>query len=130
MAASQSYDPSVQGAIYVIDHAADCIPTSNTTSTYRVSSQLLLTQAGRRYVFGLRDCSVSAWDRRVVSSLLARDFTQLDGPACPPAKACPDFSASAPPLRFGDVRRSQATAGVGGFITHAADNWKVTVWRR
>jgi hypothetical protein len=130
LATSQAYDPSVQGAIYVIDAEEACIEAGNTTSTYQVSSQLLLEQAGRRYVFGLRRCSPGVWYTSVISSLLARDFALFDGPACPAAQTCPDFSATAPPLRFGYVRRSQATAGVGGTITHGVDNWKVTVWRR
>jgi hypothetical protein len=64
------------------------------------------------------------------SSLAAQDFVLLDGPACGAGDSCPDFSASAAPLRFGFVRNSQALAGVAGTIAHGIDNWKVTVWRR
>ena len=43
-------------------------------------------------------------------------------------ETCPDFSASAAPMRFGYWRIS--FGGPGGSIAHGIDNWKVTVWKR
>ena len=108
------------------------IVQDNTTSTYRVDSNLLIEQAGRRYgAVGTTYCQSSTWvalPQR--SSLRAQDFVLIDGAACASNESCPDFSTSAMPLRFGFVRHSQATAGPPGTIVHGIDNWRVTVWRR
>jgi hypothetical protein len=59
--------------------------------------------------------------------LAAADFELLDGPVCPAGETCPDFSASAPRIRFGFVRFAQSNTTP---TVHGIDNWKVTVWRR
>jgi len=131
-AQTKTYDPATQGAIYVIDYAEDCMVPSNTTSTYLVDSRLLVEQAGRRYTTsGFSYCTTNSWNALPPQSTLGvQDFVLLDGLACGAGESCPDFSASAAPLRFGFMRESQAKAGVAGSIVHGIDNWKVTVWRR
>ena len=132
LSAGQAYDPATQGAIRAIDYREDCVLQANTTSTYRVSTQLLVEQGERRYTTGSSlDCATPAWSRMPQwSSLAATDFILLDGPACGSTQACPDFSASGAALRFGYMRASSTIAGVGGTLSHSIDNWTVTVWRR
>jgi len=129
---SSTYDPASQGAIYVIDYAEDCILQSNSSSSYAVDSNLLIEQAGRRYgAVGVTYCQAPAWAALPPrSSLSAKDFVLIDGPACAAGESCPDFSATAKQLHFGFTRHSQAAAGSAGTILHGIDNWKVTVWRR
>lgn len=126
-----TYDPPSQGAIYVIDYAEDCIALSSTTPGFLMDSGLLIEQSGRRYLAARTDyCQPPTWSTTLRSSLRAKDFVLFDGPACGAAEACPDFAASAAPLRFGYVRHSTLSFGAAGSIEHGIDNWKVTVWRR
>jgi len=65
------------------------------------------------------------------ASFGAADVFRIDGPACAASAACPDFSASGKPLKFGFVNFNQGSTGFagasGGF---GVDNWLVKVWRR
>jgi hypothetical protein len=61
-------------------------------------------------------------------SLTPDDFMIFDGPACGVGESCPDFSATAAPMRFGYFRIAFGVAGDS--IGHGIDNWRVTVWRR
>jgi hypothetical protein len=125
-----TYDPRVQGAIRAIDYAEDGISLTPNTSTF-TESALLLEQSGRTYIGNQRprsDVLPSTWSPIASqSSLLATDFGLLDGPACAAGESCPDFSASAAPMRFGYWRISFGIQG--DTIVHGIDNWKVTVWR-
>jgi hypothetical protein len=126
---SSIYDPVLQGAIHVIDYAEDCIAFQSGGTTY-TQSNLLIEQLGRRYVSNTpNSCVLGTWSAAASrASLVAQDFQLFDGPACSVGESCPDFSASAMPMRFGYWRVS---FGVGGdSIAHGIDNWKVTVWRR
>lgn len=126
---SAVYDPALQGAIYVIDYAEDCIALqpSQTTS---IDSTLVIEQAGRRYLAALSSsCTLPTWSTVAGrASLRAQDFSFVDGPACTTAASCLDFSASAAPLRLGYRRIVFGTAG--DVVAHGIDNWRVTVWRR
>ena len=125
---SALYDPRTQGAAYVIDYSEDCLMprhdfyTSNSTS-------LLLEQAGRAYEGGRTTCQSGAWEAAARAALRAEDFKLVEGPACGDGESCPDFSSSGPPMRFG-FRRYTDPSPIGTPITHAIDNWSVTVWRR
>lgn len=123
------YDPASQGAIVVIDYAEDCIALQASETTY-TDSTLVIEQAGRRYLADLSSTCVSTSWSTVAgrASLRVQDFVFVDGPACTTGASCLDFSASAPPLRFGYRRIAFGTAG--DVIAHGIDNWKVTVWRR
>ncbi len=124
-----AYDPQAQGAISAIDYAEDCsvLNPSDTTST---ESSVFFEQNGRRYFSdpSQAPCSSASWTARTQHSLRQQDFRQFDGPACNEGESCPDFSATAAPLRFG--YRRIAFAFPGDSIVHGIDNWKVTVWRR
>ncbi len=127
-----AYDPQTQGAIYVIDYAEDGISLQDSRLT-STQSAMLLEQGGRRYIANIRASVAgylptqwSAVESR--SSLLARDFNLVDGPACQTGENCPDFTAQGAPMRFGYWRISSGEQGVP--IAHGIDNWKVTVWRR
>jgi hypothetical protein len=130
---SATYVPTLQGAIYVIDFSEDCIASSAGTSNYVVASNLLIEQGGRRYKSaGDYYCSSPTWSGMPQRfSLAATDFVQIDGLVCGDGEACPDFSVSAKPLRFGFVRDAAVPARfAAGTIVHGIDNWKVTVWRK
>lgn len=126
------YDPRVHGAIAAIAHTEDCNAVLASDTAY-TDAWLALEQAGRHYVavdlVGVPNCLHAVW-RPVVGRgrLVEQDFNLVTGPACAAGEACPDFSATAPPLRFGFTRHSYATPGQT--VPHGIDNWKVTVWRR
>lgn len=126
---SSTYDPAVQGAIRTVDYAEDCIEFDAGEFTY-VESGAFIEQLGRRY-FSSRSplqCSKSGWTHVALYSLSDRDFVLFDGPVCGPSEACPDFSASGAPLRFG--YRKTTFGAPGDSAQHGIDNWKITVWRR
>ena len=129
---SSTFDPGAQGAVYVIDYAEDCTSLlRNGSGAMFTESDLVIEQGGRTYLSDVITpiCVQPTW-RGVASrsSLRAQDFRLFDGPACGAGEACPDFSASGLPMRFGYLR---TVFGVpGDSITHGIDNWKVTVWRR
>ena len=127
---SAVHDPAVDGAIRSIDYAEDCAALLRGTATV-VQPMLLIEQNGRRYLSPAASvaCVSSTWKpvgNR--SALSAADFTQLDGPACPTAAACPDFSGTAAPLRFGFARITRSYPNEAS--ADGIDNWKVSVWRR
>lgn len=124
-----SYDPSTQGAVYVIDYAEDCRSFQDSTTT-ATESRLVIEQAGRHYISDtVSHCTTNAWGPASGrASLAPADFRRFDGPECLPSESCPDFSASAAPMHFGFWRISYGMPG--DTIVHGIDNWKVTVWRR
>ncbi len=126
---SATYEPASQGAIYVIDYSEDCIALQSSETTFTESS-LVIEQNGRRYLSDtFNSCVSTTWSAVASrSSLGVEDFRLFDGPACNAGESCPDFSASALPMRFGYWRISFGTSGDS--IAHGIDNWKVTVWRR
>lgn len=126
------YDPASQGALRLIDYAEDGIALSPGTTTF-TESALLLEQAGRRYVANLRNDGFHSlqpdWSaNQSRASLKAADFNLVDGPACSPGEACPDFSAQGGTLRFGYWRIDFGNPG--DVISHGIDNWQVTLWRQ
>jgi hypothetical protein len=127
---SAVHDPAVDGAIRSIDYAEDCAALLRGTAT-AVAAKLLIEQNGRLFVSPAPDvaCVSSNWEpvgNR--SGLRAADFTQLDGPACPATAACPDFSATAAPLRLGFARVTRGYPDEAS--SDGIDNWKVSVWRQ
>jgi hypothetical protein len=126
---ASTYDPSVLGAIRVIDYAEDCMLFSASEFGY-VESGAFIEQNGRRYLSdkSLNACSRAGWASAALRSLRQQDFYLFDGPACNVGESCPDFSATGAPLGFGYVRRSYGSQGET--IQHGIDNWSVTVWRR
>lgn len=126
---SATYAPQSQGSIYVIDYAEDCLALQS-SETMSTQSGLLIEQGGRSYRSESSwQCVSSNWSAVANrSSLRAQDLLQIDGPACQAGESCPDFSASAAPMRFGYWRISYGVPRDS--IAHGIDNWKVTVWRR
>ena len=127
---SAVHDPAVEGAIRSIDYAEDCAALLRGTVT-SVQSMLLIEQSGRRYLSPAASvaCVSSTWKPVANrSALRAADFTQLDGAACPTAPACPDFSATAAPLRLGFARVTRSYPDEAS--ADGIDNWKVSVWRQ
>jgi hypothetical protein len=131
VAAAASYDPAIQGAIYTIDYEEDCISLDSSASNIAAASSLLIEQAGRRYVTSAPlYCLSRQWAAMPPQySLGPLDFVRIEGPDCAAGEQCPDFSASAQPLRFGFARRVEVNTGGAASIAHGIDNWKVTVWR-
>lgn len=128
-ALASTYEPATQGAIYVIDYSEDCIALQPGSNGYS-QSNMLIEQGGRRFLSNTFDvCSATTWRTTVKrASLAPGDFRLFDGPACGTGESCPDFSASAAPMRFGYWRI--AYTAPGGTLAHGIDNWKVTVWKR
>ncbi len=128
-----SYDPASQGAIHVIDFSADCLRASTSTSGAAVESGLLIEQGGRRYASAFTPfCAWAAWGTLPGNaSLRTTDFVLVDGPACGTGESCPDFSATAVPLRFGLTGRVNLSVGSpAGAVVLGIDNWRTTVWRK
>lgn len=135
-AVAATYDPATQGAIYTIDVADQCSRrSSSSASTFTGLMQSpMFEQAGRRYRLpnwqGSCTLHSSDWISTTRSSLKADEFV-FSGPACGANEKCPDFSATAAPLRFGFMTELGLAAGSpAGFLVQGVDNWKVTVWRR
>jgi hypothetical protein len=124
------YDPATQGAIHVIDYAEDCRVVPANGSIPFIASTLLVEQAGRSYKAKGFGCLSSEWSALPSrNGFAATDFDQIAGPACAVGERCPDFTASAAPLRFGYVRSQSQTSGPAATTVHDIDNWKVSVWR-
>ncbi|HET9024649.1 MAG TPA: hypothetical protein VFN64_08755 [Burkholderiaceae bacterium] len=129
------YEPARLGAIYTIDLRGDCSVVSRTSGVAPHDPILRLTfeQAGRTYQ--PREwsayCGTSYWSLHRYWSVTEDTFKIYSGPACNAGERCPDFSASAPPLRFGFVTYvSTASGSLPGSVRLGVDNWKVSVWRR
>jgi hypothetical protein len=135
-ARSALYDPATQGAILHFDYTEDCIVLQSGASIY-VASNLLIEQAGRKYVSSnyrinegvtVNDCTSKTWHELRRGVLTIEAFKLVDGPPCGASEPCPDFSATAEPIRFGYHRL--VAGGSGDSVAHGIDNWKVTVWRK
>jgi hypothetical protein len=129
------YDPASQGAIYTIDLAADCSVVSRAIGVTPNDPVLRLTfeQAGRTYQPRTWSafCGTSTWSQHRYWSVTENTFSILSGPACNAGERCPDFSGTAPPLRFRLVTQLAVASGsLPGSVVLGIDNWKVTVWRR
>jgi hypothetical protein len=130
-ALSATYDPALLGAIYTIDFARDCNRLS-TATTNQTDTLPAFEQGGRWFTPKSGDWyCVFSWQTSRVSSLRADEFDLVKGPGCGVNEACPDFSASAAPIRFGLVTGVNLPSGeIADAITQGIDNWNVTVWRR
>lgn len=122
------YDPRTQGAISSIDYAENCNLLSSSETSY-AESAVFFEQSGRRYVSDASPtpCMSATWTALAQYGLQQQDFRLFDGPACA-ASDCPDFSATAAPVRFGYRRTTFGSPGTT--VEQGIDNWRVTVWRR
>jgi hypothetical protein len=133
-ALSALYDPAVQGAIYLIDFAEDCI--HGTSSNLLSYTGPMIEQAGRRFVAAkwAMYCRATTWTTVPRPSLGSDDFELVDGPACAAGESCPNFSSRGAAIRLGLVGGVDLDKGAGLIPpvqpSHGFDNWKVTVWRR
>ncbi len=131
---SRVYDPAMLGAILTIDYSED---SRSLSSTQR--SGLLLEQNGRLFVANFnRSLIVSSpvWATQTAIGLVSSDFSQI----CPSSncgtmngsfieldnQVQPDFSASAPVIRFG-FYRFNSTFATGYSTQCGIDNWSVTI---
>lgn len=126
-----TYFPTSQGAIYVTEFSVNC--RSLSPDSAGLSVKPMLEQGDRRYA-ALAElagrCSPGSWSA-VGETFLERGLFRLeDGPACGATEACPDFSATAAPIRFGFASGVVRNSGGAATLEHGFDNWKVTVWRR
>jgi len=131
-ALSAVYEPAVQGGIYVIDFAEDCLHSG--ASNLLPSTGPTIEQTGRRFVAtkAVMNCVSTTWTPVRRASLDASDFDLVEGPACAVGESCPDFSSNGAPLRLGLMAGAELSGGVVPPVqtSHGFDNWKVTVWRR
>jgi hypothetical protein len=135
-AVAATYNPATQGAIYTIDLAEECSRASFTSGLMftGLTQSPMFEQAGRTYQprdwHGTCELGTSNWSGMRLWSLNAEEFV-FSGPTCGASEKCPDFSATAAPLRFGFVSElGLATGSPAGFLVQGIDNWKVTVWRK
>lgn len=131
-ALSAVHDPSLQGAIYTIDFTEDC---RGATGPYEPYTVPMIRQAGRTYVANSLKrnyCASTAWEAAGQrGSLVASDFTLIDGPACGASESCPDFSAAGAAIQLGLVSGASVASGKpAGTAAHGFDNWRAAVWRR
>ena len=131
-ALSAVYDPAVQGAIYVIDFAEDCLHGGD--SNLLSYTGPMIEQAGRRFVAARAAvyCLATTWSAVRRASLDASDFELVEGPACGAGESCPDFSSNGAPVRLGLMAGADLSGGLVPPVrtSHGFDNWKVAVWRR
>lgn len=136
----QEYDPSIQGAVYLLNFSVDCSgPTSVTGGVDRNGVRPAIQQANRLYYGPPMDhytaCAASSWQHAATLDRGASGFTREDYPDyCQEVVACqPDFSATGSPMRFGFVT-SLATGKdgdtSGANYSEGVDNWRVTIWRK
>jgi hypothetical protein len=74
-------------------------------------------------------CGASVWNSKMLipGTYAAADFTQVGGPACA-GQACPDFTATGAPIRFGFASFNATQPGIAGASGGLGlDNWQVTV---
>lgn len=129
------YDPRAQGAVYTIVLASDCIAASRDAGVVLQGTPFaapMFAQGSRTYRprewYGY--CR-AGWQGDNTGNRTAAQFIQDAGPPCGATEACPDFSASALPLRFGFTSyAATATTSTAGTLVLGVDNWRVTVWRR
>ena len=127
-----TYNAASQGAIYAVDFGADCAYSSPTPA--ETSAALMLEQAGRRFATTSTLCG--AWLDyfaldMTFGSMGADAFRQIDGPACATSEACPNFSATGAPIRFGLITGARVAPGERATsASQGIDNWKLTLWRR
>jgi hypothetical protein len=126
-ASAATHDPATQGAVYAIDAELDCLKSGSGEANVAV----LLDQGNRHYTAVLAGCA-SIWTKAVSqSSLGASDFALAAGPACAASEACPNFSVSGAPLRFGFASFARVAPGEpAAAYVQGIDNWRVAVWRR
>lgn len=136
-ASGAEFDPAARGAVYVIDFALDCTRLAWEGSSQVPSVRPVIEQGGRRFepnrgtATGLAYCGPDWQATPSAISLAATEFVQVDGPACPSAQACPDFSAQAPPIRLGFQAELEVTGLTGpATVLQGFDNWRVTIWPR
>jgi hypothetical protein len=132
-AALATYDPAAQGAVYTIDFSIDCkvVGRSPGLAPLDPTYTVIFEQAGRVFLVGDPPYCGSEWSTHRRSSVVENAITLLAGPPCGAGERCPDFSASAAPLRFGfTTLASTASASTAGTLELGIDNWKVTIWRR
>jgi hypothetical protein len=132
-----TYNPATQGAIYTIDFAEECSRLSSSTETtfIELNQSPLFEQAGRTYQpvnwpgYYCQPGS-TGWIGMRIGSVTEDQFV-FSGPPCGAGEKCPDFSATAAPLRFGFVTLAALGPGTpASVLVQGIDNWKVTVWRK
>jgi hypothetical protein len=135
--AAAVYNPATQGAIYAIEFSLDCNNIAVTRDPYYANYWLpTLEQGGRRFLPDRNagaTCFSPGWNTRGWLGFEATGFKLIDGAACSAGEACPDFSATGPPIRLGlaysvELRAVSPGASAPHF-EQGLDNFKATVWR-
>lgn len=138
LAVTATYDPATQGAIHTMEFAADCSRRSfSSEATFTNLDQApVFEQAGRTYRprnwqgYPCQSGGSIAWTYTSIGTVTQDEFV-FSGPPCGTGEQCPDFSATAAPLRFGFVTTLGLAAGSpAGSVVQGVDNWKATVWRK
>lgn len=120
---SATYNPQQQGAITSIDYAEDQAVLSGPFLGAAVAGWFIIIQNGQSFERALNPNAFSSttWVRSTLSGLTPASFAPAPGP---------NFSATGAPMQFGYRRANTNTSASAQFtITHAIDNWRVTIRR-
>ncbi|MDH5246169.1 MAG: hypothetical protein OEW98_06940 [Betaproteobacteria bacterium] len=138
LAVAATYDPAAQGAIHAMEFSEECSRRSfSSAATFTDLNQApVFEQAGRTYQprnwqgYPCQSGGSIAWTATSIGTVTEDEFV-FSGPPCGASERCPDFSASAAPLRFGFVTTLGLAAGSpAGLVVQGIDNWRVTVWKK
>ena len=132
-ASQATYDPTTQGAIYVVAFAAQSPSGVGWSGVYLRDLQPAFRQGGRLYAVTwplLYSPTSAPWT--TAFSRTSYDiwrFQYVAGPPCGTGETCPDFSTHGSPIKFGFMATMSSDENAG-HVRAAVDNWRVTVWRR
>jgi len=115
-----SYDPSVDGAIYLVDYDEDRIQETPPFPGAFIEAKPLLEQGGVMYLGPDITFTNTAWGTLLQNSLVALDFTSA-------TNTHPDFSAAGGIIHFGYVRSNSNFSGLAANFRSSIDNWSVHV---
>jgi hypothetical protein len=138
-AATVGHDPATQGALYAVEFGLDALQVTPALQFGEARVDPMIEQGGRRYLarswnLGWIPGDGSGWvaaaSGEVDGRLGASDFVLVDGTPCAATEACPDFSATAPLLRFGLAHVASWHGTGAASVVLGIDDWSMTVWRR
>jgi len=123
---ADSYTPSTQGAVNLINYFEQQTRTGANWSPALVAGQPIISQGGKIFIgpvfnFGPNDHS---WTTYMDDLLAASDFVELNGMNVI-TSSNPDFSSSGSTMKFGYARSNSYS--FDSSISHAIDNWSFSL---
>ena len=115
-----SYDPSIDGPIYVVDYDEDQIQETPPFPGAFINATPLVQQDGIFYYGPDITFVNTSWLKLARPGLGANDFTSA-------TNTHPDFSANGSLIRFGYARSNVNPGGIAAQFRSGIDNWSVHV---